>query len=221
MKTINMGTKMTGEDYVAQFERNAAIANLGDEASLVFFKEGLRPSMLRKITEAKATTLAQWKENTIAFDRAEREARELEKRQQGTSGGKPPSGQIIRTGFRPRFPTLTPAPTYTRGATAPLAQSQPPMAAPTYQLPQQRVEPPVTGPACIKTEDMNCFRCGEKGHMARNCSQRIRAIIAGMDNDALWAWAQQFREEEEAANVEEIDAPAQEAEEKDFPEDQE
>ena len=134
------------------------------------------------------TTLVQWQEKAIQFDRQKRMDQAVEQDIQARQGNRPnprpspptPTNRPSPTVNLPRYPT--PRPNY------------PNLSAPRYQPPANvttQPRPGTTGPMDVERnkQPIRCYGCGQLGHMQKNCprpaetTRQARAMIQEMNEE--------------------------------------
>ena len=172
LESLRMGSN-TADEYIQQFETRADDSELDDIALVHVFERGLHRSVTEKIysLEVMPKTLKGWKEYASRFDNQYRRYRSLVK-----DVPRPPP----RTTTNTTSNTMTPM----RAAAVTPAQVRPPITVGPGPMDIDRAR------ARRREEFMKkglCFRCGQSGHMAKDCAQArpvIRAVDADMEDVA-------------------------------------
>ena len=178
---ISMG-KETAEQYVNDFRQYQTSSGYNDVRLIELFRYGL-PSWLRtriSLLDTPLTTLLQWQEKAIQFDRQRRMDQAVEQDIQARQGHR-----------------QTPRPTTssTLNRPSPTVNLPPRVNYPVFRPPppnnvSAQPRPGTMGPMDIdrnKQSSIKCYSCGVTGHMARQCprrrerAQQARALVQELD----------------------------------------
>jgi hypothetical protein len=168
LESLRMGSS-TADEYIQQFETLADESELDEVALVHVFERGLHRSITEKIygLEVMPKTLKSWKEYASRFDNQYRRFRALVR--------DPPNPR-----YTPRNPTsnnTAPARTNTAATTMTTTQARPTTAVGPGPMDIDRAR------ARRREEFMKkglCFRCGQSGHVAKDCPQ-ARPVIRAVD----------------------------------------
>jgi hypothetical protein len=168
LESLRMGSN-TADEYIQQFETLADESELDEVALIHVFERGLHRSITEKIygLEVMPKTLKSWKEYASRFDNQYRRFRALVR--------DPPNPR-----YSPRSPAsnnTTPARTNTAATTMANTQARPTNAVGPGPMDIDRAR------AHRREEFMKkglCFRCGQSGHVAKDCPQ-ARPVIRAVD----------------------------------------
>jgi len=147
------------EEYFVEFEEYKAVAGYNDEGYVALLKRNLNSGIVRRIYELERvpTTYAKWKEYALRFDQNYREYQALVGQRRADGNG-PPRNSDRRNPFptqeRNPFPRPNPRP--------------PP---PRPEVPKTDFGQPMDVDRTQATvpETRECYNCGAKGHLIRNC----------------------------------------------------
>ena len=173
--------KETAEQYVNDFRQYQTSSGYNDVRLIELFRYGL-PSWLRtriSLLDTPLTTLLQWQEKAIQFDRQKRMDQAVEQDIQARQGHRQP----------PR-PTTSPTP----NRPPPTVNLPPRNPYPVFRPPppnnvSAQPRPGTTGPMDIdrNRSSIKCYNCGVAGHIARQCprarerARQVRALVQEHD----------------------------------------
>ncbi len=221
---IKQGSK-SAEEYILEFERYEINAELNENSYFLFFRKGLSESLLKSIS-ARSTekNLAAYKKAARDIQKDERDVHEfLHNREPQHFPPQFQTGSSNQQRFTPRFvPKVTPryappqgpppqAPKY-NSSTAPPAFRSTPVPMDVGRARQSRP---------TDLSKIECFKCHQKGHYARDCQAKIARIIEQKDGSIQIVDELIDPEEDEAAAAEVQEETLEELTSSDFQQDAE
>ncbi len=215
----------SAEEYILEFERYEINAELNEAANFLFFKSGLSESLLKSISSRKTEkNLTAYKEAARDIQRDEKDVHEfLVNREPQRFPPRFQAGSSNQQHFAPRFvPRVAPryappqgppppAPRY-NSSTAPPAFRSTPVPMDVGRTRQSRP---------INLSKIECFKCRQKGHYARDCQTKIARIIEQKDGSVQIFNELVDPEEDEAAAAEAQEETSEELTSSDFQQDAE
>lgn len=178
LQNICQGNR-SAEEYVLEFSRYAEEAQLGATTNVLLFKKGLA-LWLRNLIYALPNLpydLEGWQHWARKFERQKREQQEFERTIIHT-----PSSQIrypIRPTVpsnRPRYPPPPgPPPSQYRANPAPVRPTGPTPRYDAMEVDRMRQQRP------LDMANITCYKCKQKGHMAKDCYSKIARIVQYSD----------------------------------------
>jgi hypothetical protein len=180
--------KLSAEEFISKFETLEPYTELGDVGHLYFLKENLRNWIVDQVflMDPMPTTLAGWKEKAIRLDN-QRKMRDQDRTTSNRSSSTPSSTPSSNNPFRQQSSPFARRPFPQRPFQKSLPQRQ--GQTPQFTAPKPKPTPDPNAMEVDKSTRQQdtrkkgaCYKCGELGHFARDCT---KVSIREIDLDKL------------------------------------